>query len=480
MNGLILQGFEWYLIDDGNHYNYIKENLDYLKSLGFTAIWLPPATKATGTNDVGYGIYDLYDLGEFDQKGSVRTKYGTKEELISLIDEAKSKGIAIYADFVMNHKAGADEVELFKAIKVNPDNRLEEIGEPREIEGWTKFYFPGRQGKYSDFKWNFNHFTAVDFDNKTGETGIFRIIGDNKGWSWSVSGEKGNFDYLMFADIDTSHPDVREELFRWGKWFIEETKISGIRYDALKHLDAEFINEFTQYILNEVDENFYFVGEYWENNLDDLLKYLGVTSSNIALFDVPLHFQLYEASMRGDSFDLRNIFDNSLEGQRKFESVTFVDNHDSQKGQSLQSWVDDWFRQIAYAIVLLRKDGYPCVFWGDLFQIGDGSQYGGMKDQLIPLLELRRDYAYGEQEYYLQSKNAIGFVRYGNEEHPGKLAVTISNHTEDTIRMFVGEDQAGKLYKDKLGNNQAEIIIDDEGYGDFQVSPGSVSVWINI
>ena len=195
---------------------------------------------------------------------------------------------------------------------------------------------------------------------------------------------------------------------------------------------------------------------------------------------MPLHFQLYEASMRGDSFDLRNIFDNSLEGQRKFESVTFVDNHDSQKGQSLQSWVDDWFRQIAYAIVLLRKDGYPCVFWGDLFQIGDGSQYGGMKDQLIPLLELRRDYAYGEQEYYLQSKNAIGFVRYGNEEHPGKLAVTISNHTEDTIRMFVGEDQAGKLYKDKLGNNQAEIIIDDEGYGDFQVSPGSVSVWINI
>lgn len=48
-------------------------------------IWLPPAFKATGEHDVGYGVYDLYDLGEFDQKGTIPTKYGTKDEYLDAI-----------------------------------------------------------------------------------------------------------------------------------------------------------------------------------------------------------------------------------------------------------------------------------------------------------------------------------------------------------------------------------------------------------
>ena len=50
--------------------------------------------------------------------------------------------------------------------------------------------------------------------------------------------------------------------------------------------------------------------------------------------------------------------------------VTFVDNHDSQPNESLESWVEDWFKQSAYALILLREDGYPCVFYGDYFGIG--------------------------------------------------------------------------------------------------------------
>ena len=48
-------------------------------------------------------------------------------------------------------------------------------------------------------------------------------------------------------------------------------------------------------------------------------------------------------------------------------AVTFVDNHDSQPGQALASWVADWFKPLAYALILLRRDGYPCVFYGDYF-----------------------------------------------------------------------------------------------------------------
>ena len=64
----MMQYFEWYLDDDGQLWNRLKEDAKHLKELGITAVWTPPAYKATGTNDTGYGVYDLYDLGEFDQK----------------------------------------------------------------------------------------------------------------------------------------------------------------------------------------------------------------------------------------------------------------------------------------------------------------------------------------------------------------------------------------------------------------------------
>jgi alpha-amylase len=45
-------------------------------------------------------------------------------------------------------------------------------------------------------KYNFNHFTGVDFDNKTGKKSIFRIEGENKYWAEAVDSENKNYDYL--------------------------------------------------------------------------------------------------------------------------------------------------------------------------------------------------------------------------------------------------------------------------------------------
>ncbi len=162
MNGTMMQYFEWYLADDGSLWNKIKEDIPHLKELGMTALWIPPCSKGQSSNDVGYGAYDLYDLGEFDQKGTVRTKYGTKQELLEMVQALQENQIQVYADVVLNHKAGADKKEVFSVVKVNPDNREEVISEPFDIEGWTKFEFPGRHEQYSAFKWYHQHFTAVD------------------------------------------------------------------------------------------------------------------------------------------------------------------------------------------------------------------------------------------------------------------------------------------------------------------------------
>lgn len=171
-----------------------------------------------------------YDLGEFNQKGAIRTKYGTKQELADAVAACHNLEIKVIADIVTNHKAGADDTEVFQVVEVNPQDRMKEISEPFEIEGWTKFTFPGRRDKYSSFKWNFEHFIGIDYDAKQDKSGIYRIVGENKTWNDKVDDEFGNYDYLMFTDIDYNHPEVREEMIRWGKWLANTLHFNGFRF----------------------------------------------------------------------------------------------------------------------------------------------------------------------------------------------------------------------------------------------------------
>ena len=477
-NGLMFQGFEWYLPDNGEYYKDLTLKLDELRDIGITAIWLPPVYKATGTNDTGYGTYDLYDLGEFDQKGSIRTKYGTKEELKNLITEIHNRGMQVYADVVLNHKAAADKAEKFLAVKVESSDRTKNLTGPIEIEGWTGYDFPGRGNTYSDFKWSFNHFSGVDYDNITGSKAIYRIIGQNKGWNLGVSHEKGNFDYLMFADIDHAHPDVKNELKKWAIWFIDELSLDGFRLDAVKHIDQVFLNEFAFHIRTTRNLDFYLLGEYWMNDSSSTNTFLDETAYDIDLFDVSLHYNLYEASLSGGNYDLRRLFDGTIVKEHPTFCVTFVDNHDSQPGQALTSWIEPWFKEIAYGIILLRRDGYPCIFYGDYYGTGGDYSQLGIKDSISKLSKIRKNFAYGTQDDYFNSADVAGWVRHGDDIHPVKCAVIISVGDMKTLKMFVGPEENGKAYADYTGNNDKKIIIDTEGYGEFMVGPGSISVWI--
>lgn len=73
-NGVMMQYFEWNLPNDGKLWKQLREDASHLHEIGVTAIWIPPAYKADEQQDEGYATYDLYDLGEFEQKGTVRTK----------------------------------------------------------------------------------------------------------------------------------------------------------------------------------------------------------------------------------------------------------------------------------------------------------------------------------------------------------------------------------------------------------------------
>ncbi|HTF30306.1 MAG TPA: alpha-amylase family glycosyl hydrolase, partial [Flavitalea sp.] len=264
-NQTIFQLFHWYISSDGKFWKHCEEQAGYLAKLGVTHAWLPPAYKSwRGIHEPGYAVYDLFDLGEFDQKGTVRTKYGTKREYLRAIKQLQKAGLQVIADIVLNHKNGGDEKEKVPVYKVNEENRNELIGEKHEIEVYTKFLFPGRKGKYSKFIWDWRCFTGV-----SGEDGSIYTIQNEYGDKWEdlLDDEKGNFDYLMGADIEFRNEHVREELKRWGKWYIDTTGINGLRLDAVKHITPNFYNEWLDYLQHHYKRDIFCVAEYWHTDV---------------------------------------------------------------------------------------------------------------------------------------------------------------------------------------------------------------------
>ncbi|WP_252311514.1 alpha-amylase [Sinobaca sp. H24] len=477
-NHTMMQYFEWHLEADGAHWNRLKEMASMLKEKGIDSVWIPPAAKSETPDDNGYGVYDLYDLGEFDQKGSIPTKYGTKEELLEAIAACHENDVCVYADVVMNHKAAADEKETFEVVRVNEENRHEDIGEPFEMEGWTKFTFPGRGDTHSDFKWNHTHFNGTDYNATDDEEGIFRILGEDKAWNENVADEFGNYDFLMFANYDYNNPEVKEEMISWSQWFTDTLGVDGFRLDAIKHINYDFVKEFAEQAMEHGGEDFYIVGEFWLSDLKECQAFLDNVDYKIDLFDVSLHFNLHNASNAGADYDLREIFDDTLVQSHPMHAVTFVDNHDSQPEESLESWVEEPFKQSAYALILLREDGYPCVFYGDYFGINGPAPEEGKAEEIDPLLYVRKNKAYGEQEDYFAEANLIGWVRRGIEEMKGSgCAVVISNEGDNSLTMNVGEEHAGEAWVDYTRNCKDEIIIEEDGTASFPVMGESVSVW---
>lgn len=477
-NGVMFQAFQWYTKDDGSLWRELAGRAKELKDAGFTAVWIPPAYKGKdGPKDVGYAVYDLFDLGEFDQKGSVRTKYGTRAELHDAIKSMQGTGLQVYADVVLNHRVGADETEEVTAVEVDKNVRTAQVSPPYQMKAWTKFNFPGRGDKYSSFAWNSTCFSGVDCNaDAPQEDKLYLLHG--KTFSDEVSAEFGTFDYLMGCDVDVYNTAVREELFYWGRWFVDVTGVDGFRLDAVKHIPASFYRDFFNHIRTHFGgRELLGVGEYWSANVGELQEYLKNTEGVMKLFDVPLHFKFMAAGTGGKDFDLTTIFDGTLTQADSLSSVTFVENHDTQPGQSLESPVADWFKPLAYALILLRREGYPCVFEADY----DGSDTPECKMishrwLIDAMLDARKRFHFGDQHDYFDHPNTIAWVRTGDAEHPGSMVVVMTNGEAGSKRVNAFAKEAA--FVDRTGHIKEEVRTDGEGWAEFPCPPGSLSIWI--
>ncbi len=486
-NGVMLQCFHWYTPADGTLWDEVASRAPELARTGFTAVWLPPAYKGTdGPNDVGYGVYDMYDLGEFDQKGSVRTRYGTKAQYLAVVKAAQRAGLAVYADTVLNHRMGGDATEVVRATPFPQDDRLRPKGEPREIEAYTHYSFPGRRRKHSRFEWHARHFDAVDYDHRRPDETSTAYLFEGKRFDDRLALESGNFHYLLGADVDFESQEVRDEVTAWSRWCLDTTGVDGFRLDAVKHVSAWFFPQWLDELERRARKDLFVAVEYWTADAGTLHWYLDRLGGRITVFAVPLHYHFHYASRAGGNYDMRRLLDATLMQQRSRNLVTFVENHDSQPLRSLESVVEPWFKPLAYAITLLRREGYPCVFAADYYgaEYEDLGRDGNRHHIVMPshrflidrFLEVRRRYAWGPQIDYLDHWNRVGWTRLGDEQHPKAMAVLLSDAHEGSKWMEVA--RANARFTDLTEHVKEPVVTNNAGWGEFRCRGGSVSVWV--
>ena len=140
--------------------------------------------------------------------------------------------------------------------------------------------------------------------------------------------------------------------------------------------------------------------------------------------------------------------------------------------------MQEWFKPQAYAVILLRESGYPCIFYGDYYAMPHDNLPAVIGLEM--LLRVRSLYAYGQQHDYFDDANIVGWTREGDVEHPDSgIGVLLSNGPEGEKRMYIGAACAGQSFRDCTRHFSEPVVIDTEGYGIFKVSLAALSVWVN-
>lgn len=388
--GVMLQGFYWDCPklenQEFNWWNFLKQKIKTIADAGFTALWLPPACKGAnlGGMSMGYDPYDYYDLGNIDQKGSVKTWFGSQHELKELITEAHSQGMQVYADVVLNHTSGADE---------------EEINELDGRKRWTR-YNPGSNKFARD--WRCYHPSSFE--------------------RWD------DLDFEGMPDLCHRNPYVYSEIMEYARWLIEEIDIDGLRYD--------FVKGYGTWVITAILERFYKknggnkfspfgVGEYWDENkfiMNWLRETNAYTDNPVSAFDFPLRYRL-KALCDQFGFDLTILCRNGtlIADGLALQAVTFVENHDVARTDPV---IND--KMLAYSYILTHE-GYPSVFWQDYFNYG--LAMNGTANGIEALVGLHERYADGKTDILYCDNDLYIMQRTGSNTKRG-LVYVLNNSGE--------------------------------------------------
>jgi alpha-amylase len=413
-DAVILQSFYWMTPDIGQWWNMLKNHVSEFAEVGITALWTPPPSKSqsgdAGTN--GYEPYDYYDLGEFDQKGRIRTRYGTRQELESFIAEANNQGIAVITDAVINHNVGG-EPELNPYVEGTTFTNFENISSGR-------------------FPRNYSHFYPNEY------------------------GTEDNYQFANFPDLCHKHPYVHDELIEWGKWLRDEIGFDGWRFDVALGIDVLMLHDWMQEVGG------WGVAEYWGGTYDDLENYIRDGNDTFTAFDFHLMYQLRLMAIGRGFYDMRNLrTEGILWDYKPTHSTTFIKNHDTVRSPEVHI---DQNEHMTYAYILTHE-GFPTIFWNDYFDLD-------LQPHLKALIKIHNNYAKGGTQilfvdndlYIMQRSGDPGLILGLNDNPNNWKQVTVTTKWKNTILHDL-TGQAPDVEVDSDGI--ATILVPPMGYAVF-------------
>ena len=510
---VILQAFWWDYWNsnfENSYANYLTELAPRLRDAGINAVWVPPFVKNTGTNSVGYSPFDAYDLGDKYQKGTVTTRFGTKDDVLRMIAVMHANGIEVIADVVLNHVVGAGGED--GGAGGDDPNAYD--------DKWKNFRYvcyetPYKDGKKEDY-WNRKGRWPKNWQNFHANEGHLSNDGDwCAGW-WGPDvcyneGAYGQSSNVVGYNPTQSKNYMRDQTREWMNWFKKQTAVDGYRWDAVKHYPEWAQQDFlynVKYALPDFAKGgqaMFSVGEFIGSKSEIDNYCMAVQYANgwgefgMGGYDVPLRGAIKNVidgggynnigSIPGEQLGMR--YNDYGDGQRVHRSLNYVNSHDTFRPifddngnykdwdtSNETGWHIDPFDQrlgMAYAIAM-ALDGNVSVFMEDLFNLSNNNRYNHMpadKNQLPMRSNIKNliwchqnlAFKYGDYKVRWQDQDLLVI------ERSGKAIIAITDDGANAKDVWIDTDFRNVQLKDYSGGTSGERTAWGDGRFNVRVTP---------
>jgi alpha-amylase len=401
-----------------------------LRRSGFTALQLPPASKAQGGEGAGcdgYGVFDPRDLGVKPQQGSIPTRYGDADALRRMIACCHAVGLDVYFDIVLHQLMG-------------------------ENGGPGTFRYLGADGH------TLNGRGPMEPGSFRGGTGNHDPIPPFRPED-AVPAPKDDFPFgreKVYQNCEPPGYTINDAL-DFGDWLFRTTDADGMRFDDVKGTWAPFVSQFMR--AGAMASKFAYA-EYFDGNpalLDAWVTQPPMQSRSLVA-DFPLHWALQAAC---DGANVAALDGAGYASRNPFLACTFVDNPDTDTSPGEQIISS---KMLAYAF-LLTTEGYPFVYGKDYFGNDVWPGAYGLKPWIDNLIWIHEKLAFGNTITRYLDDHVIVLERTG---HPGLLTALnfdpTSGHTINCETAF-GAKESLHEYTGK----HPDIKTDAQGRASFTI-----------
>jgi len=218
----------------GGDFLGVRDRLDYIRGLGYKAIWISPVFQNRHNSYHGYGQIDFTLLDQ---------RFGTVEDFRAMVDKAHSLGMYVIVDIIVNHLS---DLYYFEG---HPSD-----GAPFHLHTGEYNLVPRNPGEtYVDFPVDNTFYPTGTYCDVFGDDGYRRVdSGSGSFWFSDLhhNGDLGNYGdpwqnhlgkiYGSLDDLRTTHPRVQNKIIAMTKALISSCDIDGIRMDTPMQVPRDF------------------------------------------------------------------------------------------------------------------------------------------------------------------------------------------------------------------------------------------------